>query len=201
MAHIKYARLPPGNPGRRHPPFAACGFTLRVVSTTEFAIAPLRETDIPGFLFALDSVARERRYLALLEAPTLDDAREFVQQLRDAGFPQFVATIGARVVGWCDIAPLNRPVYRHVGVLGIGVVADFRRRGIGAALLRAALARARAIGLTRVELSVRANNHVAVDLYRKFGFSVEGTRRNAIKVDGAYEDLLLMALLYPESGG
>lgn len=156
----------------------------------------MRETDIPGFLFALASVAKERRYLALLDAPEFDEAREFVRTLHDAGFPHFVATVGKRIVGWCDIAPLNRAVYDHVGVLGIGVVAEFRGRGIGSALLRAALAQARAIGLTRVELTVRASNHVAVALYRKFGFAVEGTKRNALKVDGAYEDLLLMAVLF-----
>jgi RimJ/RimL family protein N-acetyltransferase len=171
------------------------------VSTTDFAIAPMRETDIPGFLFALASVAGERRYLALLDAPALEEAREFVRTLHDAGFPHFVATIGKRVVGWCDIAPLNRAVYRHVGVLGIGVVADFRGRGVGSALMRAALAQAHEIGLTRVELTVRASNHVAVALYRKFGFAVEGTKRKAIKVDGVYEDLLLMALLYTEAAG
>jgi RimJ/RimL family protein N-acetyltransferase len=182
-------------------PICRYRFTLPIVSTTEFAIAPMREADIPGFLSALDSVARERRYLALLEAPTLDDAREFVRTLRERGFPNFIATVDKRIVGWCDIAPLNRAVYRHVGVLGIGVVAEFRGCGIGSALLRTALARAREIGLTRIELTVRAANHVALTLYQKFGFAVEGTKRNAVKIDGAYDDLLMMALLYPERVG
>ncbi|HEV2431944.1 MAG TPA: GNAT family protein [Burkholderiales bacterium] len=55
--------------------------------------------------------------------------------------------------------------------------------------------RARAVGLTRIELSVRENNKRVVELYEKFGFVHEGVQRNAICVDGKYEALLSMALI------
>lgn len=99
------------------------------------------------------------------------------------------------MVGWCDALPHWQAARAHTAVLGLGVLADFRGRGIGTALLRATLERARAAGLTRIELTVRKNNQRVVPLYERFGFMHEGIQRNAICVDGAYEDLVCMGLL------
>ena len=50
-------------------------------------------------------------------------------------------------------------------------------------------------GLTRIELTVRADNLNAKALYEKLGFVHEGLRRRAMRVDGAYFDSNAMALL------
>jgi len=62
-------------------------------------------------------------------------------------------------------------------------------------LMRQALDAAQAYGLHRIELTVRENNKNAVALYRKLGFETEGLLRDAIKVDHAYENVVLMAVL------
>ena len=161
-----------------------------------FQIVPIAEAHIEGFHAALDSVSRERRYLLFLQAPPLEETRKFVRGNMAKGYPAHVALAQGKVVGWCDILPIDRPTRAHNGVLGIAVVAGFRGQGIGPALMRATLERARMIGLTRVELSVREDNRDAVALYGKFGFVVEGTQRKAILLDGEYENLIGMALLF-----
>jgi ribosomal protein S18 acetylase RimI-like enzyme len=88
---------------------------------------------------------------------------------------------------------------KHGGVLGMGIVDGFRSQGIGSALLRATLARARERGFTRVELTVRADNRRAIGLYRKFGFVREGVKRSAFRVAGRYYDLYSMAVLFKGS--
>jgi len=52
-----------------------------------------------------------------------------------------------------------------------------RRRGVGGALLRAAMAEARARGAQRIHLEVRAGND-AVALYRREGFAKVGERKD-----------------------
>lgn len=106
--------------------------------------------------------------------------------------------VDEKVVGWCDISSLHRPVLAHSGVLGMGVLAEFRGHGIGKALILATLERARSVGLTRVELTVREHNKRAFALYEKTGFVVEGVKRNAVRVDGKYENLICMGLLLEE---
>ncbi|HEU4351929.1 MAG TPA: GNAT family N-acetyltransferase [Burkholderiales bacterium] len=160
-----------------------------------FSVVPIAEQHIDGFWAALESVARERRYLALLEAPPPDECRKFVAQNIRQGHPHYVALVADQLVGWCDALPHWPSTRAHAAVLGLGVVAAFRGRGIGTALLRATLECARAVGLTRIELGVRENNERVVALYERFGFVREGIQRNAICIDGKYETLLSMALL------
>src|SRR5262245_33037290 len=112
----------------------------------KYSILPISEEHIEGFRSAVDSVARERLFLALLEAPPLEDVREFVLTNIRCGNPQYVAMVNNNVVGWCDIIPGNRPVFRHNGVLGMGVIRKFRRQGIGTALIKATLDAAKANG-------------------------------------------------------
>ena len=164
----------------------------------EVAVVPIAEPHIRGYHEAVDRVARERRYLAFLEALPLEKSAAFVRENLAQGNPHVVAVLDGHVIGWCDIVPIGRPVYAHGGVLGMGIVAEHRGRGIGEALMRAALGRAKARGLTRVELTVRSDNERAIALYRKLGFADEGVKRRAIRVDGRYLDVACMALLFDE---
>ena len=164
-------------------------------------IVPLADEHIAGFRDAVDRVAREQRYLAMLEAPPLEDCRAYVLDMRRRGFPQYAALCDGGLVGWCDISPVERAVHAHCGTLGIGVIDGYRGRGVGSRLLAIALERARAIGLTRIELSVREHNASAIALYEKFGFVSEGVRRNAVRISGEYEHVVAMGLLFQVENG
>src|SRR5262249_48021696 len=154
---------------------------------------------IAGFHAAVDSVAREKRYLAMVRGFPLKVTRQFVRWNIKKRNPHFVALSEGRVVGWCDIQPIPRHTQAHSGVLGMGIIDGFRSKGIGAALMRATLARARKRGLTRVELTVREDNRRAMGLYRKAGFVTEGRKRKAFRIDGRYYDLFSMAVLFKRS--
>jgi ribosomal protein S18 acetylase RimI-like enzyme len=158
-------------------------------------IVPIAQGHIEGFHRALDIVARERRYLAVLEAPPIESTRAFVLNNIKHGHPQFVAISAGGVVGWCDVKPLDRPIQAHRGVFGMGLLPQFRGQGIGTKLIRSALAASRAYGLRRVELTVREHNTGAIELYKKEGFAIEGVQRDAVLVDGVYENVVCMAIL------
>jgi ribosomal-protein-alanine N-acetyltransferase len=63
-------------------------------------------------------------------------------------------------------------------VNNLGVWPDARRRGIGGALLGAALELAARCGAVEAVLEVRAGNLPALKMYERFGFAVVGVRRN-----------------------
>ena len=158
-------------------------------------IVPTERHHIAGFRGVLDAVARERRFLAFLEAPSAAQLRRFVLNNLRNDVPQFVAVADAEVLGWCDVVPKTHVTLRHVGALGMGVAAQHRARGIGKALLRATIEGASARGISRIELLVRADNEPAIALYRRFGFELEGRLRNYLIVDGTSHDVLAMARL------
>jgi ribosomal protein S18 acetylase RimI-like enzyme len=156
-------------------------------------IVPIERRHIAGFRDVLDGVARERRWLAFLEAPPLPRIRSFVLNGLRTGMTQFVAVDDGRVVGWCDVNPKTHETLRHSGVLGMGVAASHRGQGLGAALLRATIEAASARGIRRVELVVRADNAAAIALYERHGFELEGRLRDYMIVDGVAHDALAMA--------
>jgi RimJ/RimL family protein N-acetyltransferase len=161
-----------------------------------YQIVPITEEHISGFRAAVDAVARERRYLAFLEAPPLENVTRFVLDNIEHGYPQFVVASADTVVGWCDVLPnRTRVIYSHCGTLGVGLLPDFRGKGIGRNLMGQTIDAAFAFGLTRIELTVREENVNAIALYKSLGFEIEGLHRNAVFIEGQYENLYSMALL------
>jgi RimJ/RimL family protein N-acetyltransferase len=161
----------------------------------DVGIVPAAERYIDGFHAAVDAVARERRWLAFVEAAPVEQSRAFMRWLIGGGGFQFLAVdADDRVVGWCDIVRHDLEGFRHVGKLGMGLLAEYRGRGIGRRLCRAAIDAAFAAGIERVELEVFASNEAGIALYRGLGFTVEGVKRAARKIDGRVEDNVMMAL-------
>lgn len=159
------------------------------------SITPLAEPHFNELHAVLDAVAREKRFLALTQAPPLAETIAFFRQNLDHDRPHFVALIDGAVVGWCDVLPVFRQSRAHIGVLGIGLLPSARHRGLGRQLMVAAIDKAWRQGLTRIELTVRADNPNARTLYERLGFQHEGVQRQAFRVDGQFIDSHAMALL------
>lgn len=50
--------------------------------------------------------------------------------------------------------------------------------------------------LTRLELTVETPNEAAINLYKKSGFVIEGTKKCTMLVNGNYIDEYMMAKIY-----
>ncbi|MEP7050062.1 MAG: N-acetyltransferase [Pseudomonadota bacterium] len=88
---------------------------------------------------------------------------------------------GARIgAAWMRLWTESEHSYGFVDAetpeLGIGVRREFRRHGVGTALLLAVLGRAREDGVPRVSLSVEIEN-VARLLYERFGFTLHSVNQ------------------------
>jgi len=153
--------------------------------------------DIPGFRDAVGAVAAERLYLARTSAFPLDDAARFVAANLAGGHPQLVADAAGEIVGWCDIHRSEQEVSQHVGILGMGVLRSWRRRGIGRRLIVTALEAARGT-FEQVQLDVYATNQHALALYASVGFVEQGRKRRGRKLDGVYDDIVLMTRFLDE---
>ena len=107
---------------------------------------------------------------------------------RDAGVETIVGTGG----GYVD-PEIKRA---HIGyVVGMWVEPDHRGLGIARAILRRVMAQLRAVRqVTRLELTVTANNRGALALYESEGFAVWGREPDAINVQGKLHDDLHMSL-------
>jgi putative acetyltransferase len=118
------------------------------------------------------------------------------------GFYSLVACADNEVIGQIGLhTSPNRPRRRHVGQLGMAVRDDWQGKGVGTALMQAAIDLAdKWLTLSRLELEVYTDNEPAIKLYRKFGFTVEGTAIDFAFRDGQFVDVYLMARLRDQKG-
>ena len=137
-------------------------------------IVAVQEKYAASYRACLDVVAREKRYLAQIEALPLERIEGFVKD------------------SWAHAVA-------HCGSLGMGVHPNYRGQGLGSRLLSACIQKAWAKGLTRIVLQARADNLHAIALYEKFGFKNEALKSQAMRFDGEYFDAVQMRLLRDEA--
>ncbi|MFE0514616.1 GNAT family N-acetyltransferase [Streptomyces sp. NPDC058964] len=113
---------------------------------------------------------------------------------RHAPEDTLVAELDRRIVGYIRLGlPTPLASNAHVRqIQGLAVHDDARGRGVGRALLRAALEEARRRGARRVTLRVLGHNTPARALYESEGFAVEGVLPEEFCLDGTYVDDVFM---------
>jgi putative acetyltransferase len=141
---------------------------------------------------ALRALPRVRWGTLAMPFESAEAARKFLENPPE-GRTSIVAVLDGRIVGTADLTR-DKGRCSHVGHIGMCVHDDFHRRGIGARLMAALVDTAdNWLNLRRLQLAVYVDNAPAIALYKKFGFVVEGTRRDAAFRDGAFVDDHMMA--------
>ena len=101
-----------------------------------------------------------------------------------------------KIVGIATISSSHKIKSGHEGELGIVVATEYQRQGIGSKLIQMLINWCKGNGVTtRIRLDTRTDNTMAVSLYLKFGFVVEGCCKNQTLLDGKYYDLYIMGMM------
>ena len=134
-----------------------------------------RPEHMPGIL------ALEKECFSL---PWSEKSFLFELESHDAHFT--VAEEGEKLCGFCILHRLCD----DGEIFNVAVSPEKRRHGVGGALIDDALRAAKAMEIKRIYLEVRKSNDPAQKLYRKYGFSICGIRKNYY--DDPKEDAVLM---------
>jgi RimJ/RimL family protein N-acetyltransferase len=154
----------------------------------QFTVGPAAAADARAMAELFAAVAEERSGIAT--EPPVDLAERTAR---------FAATIAGSLVAVADdqvIGMIHVEVSRHgFGEIGMLVDREWRGRGVGSALIQAAIDWARGHGLHKLSLEVFAHNTAAIALYRKCGFVEEGHRvKHYRRASGELWDALVMGL-------
>ena len=129
---------------------------------SEILIRPLAAGDLPA-------VAHVERFSFAI--PWSEESLKMLTTPPNYGF---VAEIGGKIAGYIGILG----VLDELEVTNVATLPEFRRRGVGRALVSALLDYAREENFRRVTLEVRESNAPAIALYESLAFTPCGLRKN-----------------------
>jgi L-amino acid N-acyltransferase YncA len=97
------------------------------------------------------------------------------------------------VIGWVALTPVStRACYAGVAEVGIYVAAAARGRGVGKALMDAAIASAESHGIWTLQASTFPENRASLALQRRCGFREIGYRERIARHHGVWRDTVIM---------
>lgn len=105
----------------------------------------------------------------------------------------FIAILNGEHVGYLMVIGNAAQRAAHRAAIVLGIQENARGKGIASSLLQRAEEWSLAKGVTRLELTVVAENTPAINLYEKAGYEKEGTRKKSLIIDDQPHDEFYMA--------
>jgi phosphinothricin acetyltransferase len=106
---------------------------------------------------------------------------------------RLVARSGDGVLGWAALTPVSgRCVYAGVAEVSVYVALRARGQHIGSKLLCALVEASEHEGIWTLQAGIFPENIVSIELHKRCGFSIVGTRERLGRMDGRWRDVALM---------
>lgn len=158
-----------------------------------FEIAAAARDELPEILAIYNEVIRNTTAVYADAEVTLEDRRAWFDAKARQGFPILTARDVSGVVGFGTFGEFRAwPCYRHSVEHSVHVRADFRRRGVGRALVLALIEAAAAMDKHVMIAGIDAENVTSISLHEHLGFRVVGHFHEVGRKFGRWLDLKFM---------
>jgi ribosomal protein S18 acetylase RimI-like enzyme len=160
----------------------------------EVTIRQAREDDLTGLVGAIRDALADKAYI---EAESIADVVESENVLLRHNELQsrmfFVATIHGDVVGWVHLNAPELEKLSHTAELTVGVIDEYRGRGIGTELLDRGVDWALDNAYEKLYNSVPSTNEDAIEFLESRGWETEAVREDHYKLGEEYVDEVMLA--------
>ncbi|MFJ8235714.1 GNAT family N-acetyltransferase [Ureibacillus sp. NPDC094379] len=114
------------------------------------------------------------------KAQTLESRQIWYEQKKEEGYPILVFELDEKVVGFATFGPFRAwPAYKYSIEHSIYVDKNYRKKGIGTALLKELIAIAKEREYMTLIAGIDAQNEKSIDMHKNFGFVYSGTIKKA----------------------
>lgn len=169
-------------------------FTTRLSTGDSLEVRSPVGSDAAAMLVYVRELSREA-WRALAHPPEVfaamsdADERSFLEGVAAQPRSFFLAAFCAgRVIGTTNLRVDAATFSQHCGELGLGVLADYRRRGVARLLMASLIQVATELGVWNLTLRVRTFNEPAIALYESLDFRRVGTLRGVTALPEGYVD-------------
>ncbi len=151
------------------------------------------EADLPAILAITNQAIAETTAVWNNTPSTLEARGTWMRDRQARGFPVLVAADGADVLGFASFGDFRAfEGYANTIEHSIYVATTAQRRGVGAALLAALIARAEAMGKHVIVGGIEAGNAASIALHARAGFVEVGRLPEVGQKFGRWLDLVFM---------
>ena len=115
-----------------------------------------------------------------------DDRSQWLKEHVPEKYPIYVAEVDDKVIGWCSLSPYRpgRMALRYTAEISYYIHEGYRRKGIGSALVKHAIAQCEKLGIKTLFALLLDVNVASVKLLEKHGFAKWGHMPNVADFDG-----------------
>ncbi|MEX2043799.1 MAG: N-acetyltransferase family protein [Opitutus sp.] len=161
---------------------------------SEFILRDASEADLPAIVEIYNAIIPGRMVTADLDPITVEERRPWFQHAMAGRRPVSVVTDAkGGVVAWQSFDRFfPRAAYDGTSMVAIYVAESQRRRGLGRALLAAAVVRAPALGLHTLLGYIFGHNEPSLRLFEAQGFARWAHLPRVAVLDGIDRDLIIM---------
>lgn len=149
----------------------------------------VRKSDLYNFL-PMDINYLTKVYELELESYDFPWTKEILRDCILYKYDSFVVVLNDNLVGYI----ISKITYPETHILNLTVKKNFRKNGIGKALVELIISDARLRNSENIILEVRVNNTDAQSLYKKLNFEVIGTRKDYYESKNDKEDAYVLNL-------
>lgn len=135
-----------------------------------------------------------RQLLSLTSESVLETEQYF---FKDSDYNEsIVLKTEGEVIGYCQLRRNKDKRKNHSATISIAIDSNYHNKGCGHILLEKIISIAKnELRLEKLSLIVLESNSIAINLYKKHGFNIEGLLLNDTIVDGELKNAYIMGLL------
>jgi L-amino acid N-acyltransferase len=154
------------------------------------------QTDAPGILRIYNDAVVHTTAIWNDQPSSLESRLAWLKERQQSGYPVVVAADGSNVLGYASFG-MFRPFdgYRHTVEHSVWVDGASRKAGIGYALVKDLISRARAMNKHVMVAGIEATNEPSLKLHGRLGFAQVGHLRSVGRKFDRWLDLIFMQLM------
>ncbi|MBA3964024.1 MAG: N-acetyltransferase [Chthoniobacterales bacterium] len=156
------------------------------------------EADLPAIVEIYNATIPTRMVTAELEPVSVTERLPWYREHSPNDYPIWVLEEAEQVAGWLSFSRfITRYAYRGTAEISVYVHEDFRRHGVAAELLDAAMARGPELGFTAFVGLIFGHNEPSLRLFTRCGFEKWGHLPRIARLDGVERDLVIVGRHLP----
>ena len=167
-----------------------------IIKTKKFTLRPIKLTDAQSYLECHKDKDAKRNFSHVpknLNEAKKELKRNINKMKKKQGYT-FAIEINKKFAGFVNLEINNKPMYKHSAILGIGIHKNYRKKGLGTAVIKKVTEFGfKKLKLKRIYGVCRIYNKASARMIKKAGFKLEGILRKNKYKDGKYIDDMVWA--------